>query len=700
MDLIGYLENQQGIWLNPQQREAVFHTKGYTLLLSVPGSGKTTVLIARLANLLVNEGVPPEKILTLTFSRRSAADMSQRFRRLFPQLMPPRFSTIHSFCYGVVNHISLQYNRPLPQVLEDPSQLVGAIYRELEDTRFVEREKLDEVVNAIGFCKNRLISPEKAGEQVQVEDCDFPRLYQAYQERMKAAGQMDYDDMLLFTHHMFQRNPGFLAQYQQLYSHVCVDEAQDTSLSQYEIVELLAQKSGNLFLVGDEDQSIYGFRGAFPDALLNFSKKHPDGAVLKMEENYRSTPEVVRCAGRLIRQNTARIEKRMFTRREHGAQVQVHEFKRPSQQYTLLLELARKSEEGPLAVLYRYNESALPVMDLLSREGIPFSLRDPRDSLFEGVHIRDLLAFLRLAADPSDLESFGQIYAKTNAYFSRSVWDFVSRRHQPGKSVFQTLRQYPGMDGRRLENLRLSLERIGKTTPVNGLSLLEDVVSRNYFDSEAACRRLTLLKSMALQEQTLSAFLERIRLLPEIARIASRQEAPQVILSTLHSSKGLEFPRVALIDLIENQFPSKRALDQLPRGNREAYEEEVRLCYVGATRAIDQLYLLTFAEGNRALRPSRFVRLLTQDPPKPTSIPTPQNPAPTPPPVPKSIPGYHPVKGAEELSPGRQILHDQFGLGRILRLEGEFLTWFNGVETKRLSVKVCLSNRNLFIKNE
>lgn len=705
-DFLERLKADFGIALNPQQARAVETVDGSVLLLAVPGSGKTTVLISRLANMIFHRGISPGHILTVTFGRRSAQDLRDRYRALFAKqaealgVEEPRFSTIHQFCYAVVRRISSQYKRPLPRMVEDVSDVVRSLYCGLDNVRFAEREKLDELVNAIGYAKNRLMDDAQVARMV-IEDCNFPRLFSAYKSHMRENGLMDYDDMLVFTYEMFSKNPGFLAQYQEAYQYFCVDEAQDTSLVQHKILGLLAEKSGNLFMVGDEDQSIYGFRGAYPDALLDFGKDHPGAVILKMEENYRCAGTVVDAANRLIGQNSERIEKRMVTSREPGL-VEVHEVTRPSAQYAVLVEQLQKCQYGSEAVLYRNNESAIPLVDVLTDAGIPFSLKDTREAFFQTPHILDICAFLRLALDPGDVESFTRIYSKTSAYFSRGVLEFVTQHHRPGDNVWSVLAACPLADGDRVAVLRRQMTRVAAANPLDALILLEDVTRKGYFEGEAAARRAALLRSIASRRRTLPDLLDRLE---ELRRIVGETPAfgrGALTLSTMHSSKGLEYDRVWLVDLIEGQFPPKASVELLEEGDRSVYEEEVRLCYVAATRARNALHLITFKPTCWEFKPSRFVALLTKDAPMSSSKNQkkaslggkPQ----TTPKQPKEIDGYLPVTTAEMLSPGIVVLHDAFGEGRVIRVEKGFLIWFDGVVTKRLALDICIENRNLYVK--
>lgn len=695
MDFMACLHTH-GIHLTRQQEQAVLAVSGPALLLAVPGSGKTTVLISRLANLIQAHGVPPQRILPLTFSRRAAADMAQRYGAVFGG-SAPRFSTIHSFCYGVVRQISERYKRPLPQLVTDNQALVRMLYLHLEEARFIGQDKLEELANAIGYCKNRLADEEQIAS-LPIEDCDFPALYRAYHAHLRENHLMDYDDLLLFTYDMFRKNPSFLSLYQRQYVHISVDEAQDTSLVQHEILSLLAKKSGSLFLVGDEDQSIYGFRGASPEALLSFPSRYPGGVILKMERNFRSTGEIIKASNRLIACNAARIEKRMEAVREEGAPVAVHPVDSPFDQYACIARLLQEGFPGSAALLYRNNESAVALADTLERAGIPFSLHQPRDLFFRTAHVREITAFLRLALDPCDLESFTRVYSKTNAYYSRTVCDYAAQAHRAGTPVLDTVAACPAADATRTALLKTRLSRMAKQPPLEALCTLEESVLRSsYFQAESASRRFGLLKSIASGQDTLPAFLQRLEALEALLSNAGRSPAPSdgaVILSTIHASKGLEYDRVILVDLIEGQFPPASCLERLCQGERAPFEEEVRLCYVGATRARSRLDLIAFREGGPGPAPSRFITMLTAQ--KPPAAPAAKKPGSsrvfTPP------EGFTPVTDAAVLVPGLRVLHASFGEGRVLRAENGYLTWFDGVQTKRLSLHACLENKLLFIK--
>ena len=297
MDIAAHLR-KRGITLTPSQLQGLSPDPRPTLLLAVPGSGKTTVLVARAAA-LSSAGIPAEKVLNLTFSRSSASDMSRRFSELFGELFPkpPRFSTVHSFCFTLLREFSRQTGRPLPTLTgSDGAPSSSALLRraagQLSDA-FVDEETLEELESALGYAKNRLLPPEEIPLGASPA---FPKIRARYEAEKRAEKLMDYDDMPLFTLQILKSRPAFLEAVRSRFSRINVDEAQDLSPAQHALLQLLSPKGQGLFLVGDEDQSIYGFRGASPEELLRFAESFPGAQVLKMEDSFRSRPEILSCS--------------------------------------------------------------------------------------------------------------------------------------------------------------------------------------------------------------------------------------------------------------------------------------------------------------------------------------------------------------------------------------------------------------------
>ena len=443
--------------LNHQQLEAVRAVQGPVLLLAVPGSGKTTVLVARLGYMIYVCGIQPEKILTVTYTVAATRDMRRRFASFFGQEMADRleFRTINGICARIIGQFSRMIGKRPFQLVTDEKKtaaVLSGIYEDVEGEWPTEGD-LRDVRTLITYIKNSMLSEEEIRQEFQA-DINIAEIYQRYNRWLRQNSLMDYDDQMVYALAMLRRSPDLLALLQDTYPYICVDEAQDTSKIQHTILSLLASRDGNLFMVGDEDQSIYGFRAAYPEALTGFEKDHPGARVLLMEENYRSGLEIISMADRFIRRNTLRHAKSMRAGNlgepgKNGAQetgvpqqvpAQVREIglKGRRAQYTYLAKVgaslaetgsgtrddllrnpSRKSPGPVTAVLYRNNESAVGLVDRLDREGVPFRIRNAEIAFFTHRTVGDIRAVLRLCLDPSDTDSFMRIYYRFNLYLKK-----------------------------------------------------------------------------------------------------------------------------------------------------------------------------------------------------------------------------------------------------------------------------------------
>ncbi len=443
--------------LNHQQLEAVRAVQGPVLLLAVPGSGKTTVLVARLGYMIYVCGIQPEKILTVTYTVAATRDMRRRFASFFGQEMADRleFRTINGICARIIGQFSRMIGKRPFQLVTDEKKtaaVLSGIYEDVEGEWPTEGD-LRDVRTLITYIKNSMLTEEEIRQEFQA-DINIAEIYQRYNRWLRQNSLMDYDDQMVYALAMLRRSPDLLALLQDTYPYICVDEAQDTSKIQHTILSLLASRDGNLFMVGDEDQSIYGFRAAYPEALTGFEKDHPGARVLLMEENYRSGLEIISMADRFIRRNTLRHAKSMRAGNlgepgKNGAQetgvpqqvpAQVREIglKGRRAQYTYLAKVgaslaetgsgtrddllrnpSRKSPGPVTAVLYRNNESAVGLVDRLDREGVPFRIRNAEIAFFTHRTVGDIRAVLRLCLDPSDTDSFMRIYYRFNLYLKK-----------------------------------------------------------------------------------------------------------------------------------------------------------------------------------------------------------------------------------------------------------------------------------------
>ncbi len=482
--------------------------------------------------------------------------------------------------------------------------------------------------------------------------------------------------MLSLCLEIFEKYPDILAQYRQRYRYIQVDEAQDTSLLQHKIIEMLATDNTSLFMVGDEDQSIYSFRGAYPEALIRFSETYPEAKVLKMEENFRSEWEIVEKANHFIKQNKKRYEKNMFCANRTADCIYDMELPDYSYQYGEIVKLVQQlGANETMAVLYRNNESALPLIDLFDKQGIPFYVKEHRASFFNHFIVRDILSFFRLSKNPNDLEAFKNIYYKL--YLSKKVYQYVEAHCTEYDNVFDlvlSLSILKDSVSYKIREIRDKLPAVWKMPPLRAIQYIEDRLGYSeYINSQAANgyvpenlhQKLNILKAVASGYQGVDDFVARLQELERMIQNSDKRSA-SVTLSTMHSGKGLEFDRVVILDLIEGLFPSSMAIEEKIENHCDAYEEEVRLFYVAVTRAKKRLYLFESHKINGCKAyPSRFL--------------------------------YH-ILG-EEAGPqaeicGKKVYHNTYKKGTVIEMSDEdnITVEFEWFGTKTISLSYCLEH--------
>ncbi|MEA4805773.1 ATP-dependent helicase [Acetobacterium wieringae] len=701
------------IKLNLQQEQAVVRTRGQSLLLAVPGSGKTTVIICRIAYLLEVLQIDPGEILTLTFSRMGARDLKARYTKLFgeSQAKTLHFSTIHSFALGVIRHYERSYRRRAHTVLGNITPVIRELYRQLFQEHPGEVE-LGEICQRIGFCKNMMLT-EAEIKLLPPLEVDFLAIYEAYESYKRQEQLMDFDDILKYAWGLLKKYPEMLAFFQNKYTYIHLDEAQDTSKIQFKIIELLTGKNGNLFMVGDEDQSIYGFRGAFPEALLTFKETWPQGEVLLMETNYRSTRQIVDKANAFIKLNHERYQKEMVVpgdRSFTGVPIAREWVTSSEAQYQLIIEAIRR-EGKEIAVLYRNNESAIPLVDLFDVAGITYQIKEHSPQFFGHFLIKDIQLFYAFAVNLDDINLFTQVYYKMDTAISRETINQLERRHKPGENVLDTLIKISGdraWQVKRLEELKAGFEKLQAVPPQRGIVMILDSLGyRSYLNfrissgqsEESIEQKLTVLKILGGRVNNFPDFFDKLERLAEKLQEPQTRKAktPRVTLSTLHSSKGLEFEKVFIIDATEGQIPN---VSNAPE-DAKAYAEEVRLFYVGATRAKQELIFLCVKHRDKDIKPSPFISYLIDGLPRKKAAP--------------EKPGlrhresfgrqqgkwqdYHTgaASGATvdlgAYQQGRVVIHQRFGAGTILTRNGNIASiHFETAGEKKMNLAVCLEN--------
>lgn len=612
--------------LSEEQKKAISHIKGPALVLAVPGAGKTTVLIHRTANLILNEGISPEKILSITFSRASARDMKERFNNLYGDItnIPVHFSTIHSFAYKLIRDYAYR-KRQRYILIEDMKkklnkvQLLKNIYFSINND-YITEEKLESIINSIGYIKNMLITPDEYVSQFKVDTNNFLEIFNAYESYKKNNSLIDFDDMLTLALDILQEDKYLLEKYRSRYEYIQVDEGQDTSKVQLEIIRTLAHPKNNLFIVADDDQSIYGFRGAYPEGLFQFNKIYKDGKIYYMEENYRSTKNIVNICNRFIKKNTLRFNKDIFTKNPYMEPIKLVKVKNLEEQYTYLMDqLEGIVDYKNTAILYRNNLSAVGIMETLERKGIPFYIKDFKIKFFDHWLVQDIIDFFLLAQDNSNILAFERIYYKMNGFISKVQLNSIKALHYE-YSVFDRLLSLPGLNDFYKKNflsLKLNFKKLSKLKPYEGIDLIEKNLGYGDYLKESHMRFgysmdsleiiLNYLKIIASNTMDLNGFLARLKYLEYLCS-HSKDNREGLTLSTVHSAKGLEFDRVYMIDLIDGEFPNGSSIDSFNKGDIASLEEERRLFYVGMTRAKSYLTLITYInKNNKEVKPSRFL---------------------------------------------------------------------------------------------
>lgn len=613
-------ETTFSVKLNQQQKEAVQSTKGPVLLLAVPGSGKTTVLVTRLGYMIYCKNIPPESILTVTYTVAATKDMSERFAVRFGEDMAKRleFRTINGICARIIQYYGRRIGKTPFELVKDEKATTGMLIRICQDhgMGYPTESDLKNVRTLITYIKNMMLNEEELQKLEEESDIRIAGIYREYCRQMREQKLMDYDDQMLYAYNILRKDLGVLAYFQNRYPYICVDEAQDTSKIQHAIIALLAAGTGNLFMVGDEDQSIYGFRAAYPEALLSFEKKHPGAKVLLMEENFRSNAKIVEAADKFIQKNTLRHEKHMRAAREAGADIREISLKSRKAQYVYLMKAAQECTTGmagmsgseehrgradasvtETAVLYRDNECAIPLIDLLERKNIPYRMRNADLSFFTHRTVLDVQNIIRFAMDPKDTELFMQIYYRLKLFFNKKdALRYAQISQEKDMEVLDAALKYGNLEKYQEDNIRNLKRQMVRILNMPGDEVVNQILTymgyQDYLKKMGMnANKLETVKLIGSRVESPEKLLERLEELRTIIQEKVSDKDCPFILSTMHASKGLEYDTVYLLDVMDGILPEKVLANPRTASKEEleTYEEERRLFYVGVTRAKNQL---------------------------------------------------------------------------------------------------------------
>ena len=597
-------KDKYSIRLNEQQRAAVQSVNGPVLLLAVPGSGKTTVLVTRLGYMIYCKGIDPKKILTVTYTVAATKDMSKRFAFYFGGELADQleFRTINGICAKIIQYYGRKVGKAPFELVKDEKTTAGMlaqIYQESEHSYATESD-LKNVRTLITYIKNMMLSEKEIQKLEDKAEIKISVIYKEYCRQLRAQGLMDYDDQMLYAYNMLRRFPELLEYFQNMYPYICVDEAQDTSKIQHAIIALLASKTENLFMVGDEDQSIYGFRAAYPEALLLFEKHHPGAKVLLMEENFRSNANIVVVADRFIQKNTLRHEKHMKATRPAAEMVKEVKLKSRKAQYSYLAKIADGCTTET-AVLYRDNECVLPLVDLFERKGIPYQMRSKELTFFTHRTVVDIVNVIQFAMNQKDTELFLQIYYKLGMFLKKQdAMRIVQISEEKDITVLDAAINYGNLDtyiAGKVKATRSHLRNLLNDPADKAVNRIVKFMGYQEYLNRSGIRdsKIELLKTIGSREESPQRLIERLEELKYIMQEKERDYDCPFILSTIHASKGLEYDTVYLMDVVDGILPEKipANLKNAPKEEIETYEEERRLFYVGATRAKNQLVVFT-----------------------------------------------------------------------------------------------------------
>lgn len=605
---------KQEMAFSKAQTQAIMHKDGPMMVLAGPGSGKTTVITHRVQYLTKEYGIDPGDILVITFTRAAAGEMRERYEALTGGGSRVTFGTFHSIFFRI---LKLAYRYTADNIVREEQQM--QFVRELAQAGGLEPEDENEfaasILSEISSVKGERIALEHYYSK-NCPDAVFRQLYAGYEEKMRRAGLIDFDDMMVLCLELFTERKDILSAWQRRYRYILIDEFQDINRLQYEIVRMLAKPEDNLFIVGDDDQSIYRFRGAKPEIMLGFERDYPGAGRILLDVNYRSTEEIVAPALRLIGENQKRFSKAIHTTGRHGKNVITKLWQDPGEENLAIareiqLYLQSGVRPGDIAVLYRTNAGPRFLMEKLMEYNLPFRTRDTVPNLYEHWISRNILTYIRIAMGSRAREDILQVINRPKRYISRDA--------MPDETVsFEKMKAfYAEKDwiAERIESLEGDLRAIARMSPLAAVNYIRQGMGYDeYLIEYAAFRRMRPeelletadeLKESAAGFKTFDEWFAHIDAYKEeLLRQAAqrRTETDAITLATMHSAKGLEFPIVYILDANEGITPHSRAMLD------EDMEEERRLFYVAMTRAKTRLHVYAVRERyHKKAEVSRFV---------------------------------------------------------------------------------------------
>ena len=659
---------------NKEQRTAVEHVDGPCMVLAGPGSGKTTVITHRTKKLIEEEGVNPSNILVITFTKAAALEMQSRFISIMNgRKLPVSFGTFHAIYFRILKYA---YNYNAENIIREEKkyEFLREIIEKMELDISDENEFITNILSEISVVKGEMIDLEHYYAKNCAEEI-FKKIFHTYNDKLMRANQIDFDDMLVMCYELLAQRKDILKLWQEKYKYILIDEFQDINRVQYEVIKLLAQPENNLFIVGDDDQSIYRFRGARPEIMLNFERDYPGAKRVILNINYRSTGEIVRAAGKVIKNNKKRFEKDIKTVHGEGIKPEILQFKNVYEESRYILQEIRDYIElgyrySDIAVLYRTNTNPRNLVEKMMEYNIPFQIKDVIPNIYEHFIARDIMAYIGASRDFKNdgkmkRADILRIINKPKRYISREAF------HSPEVDMEEVKRFYQdkGYVLERISKFEYDLAMIRNMNPFAAINYIRNAVGYDtYIEEYADYRRMKPeelyeiadeLAEAAKPYRTYEEWFSHIEKYGEELKKQAKERMEKkdgVELATMHSSKGLEYRVVFILDANESITPHKRAL--LP----EDMEEERRLFYVAMTRAKEKLHIYYCRERyGKEADASRFVEEV--------------------------------LSTLDEISAGTLVQHRKYGQGTVRRVaEGKIVVYFEHLQREFIfDGKTCLS---------
>ncbi len=611
--------------LNDRQRYAVFHNKGPMMVLSGPGSGKTMVIIHRVNVLVSKYNVDPSSILVITFTKAASIEMKERFYKSFNNIYGVNFGTFHSYFFRIIKSY---YKYEVSDIIidNDKIKILKNIIYSLDISFDDEEEFLQDIINEISLVKNELIPPILFDSKI-TDSNSFYLIYKQYEAIKEKEGKIDFDDMLIKCYNLLRENNQVREFWQNKYKYILIDEFQDCNKVQYECIKMLVSDECNLFIVGDDDQSIYGFRGSKPDYLLNFPNEFNNVEKVVLNTNYRSTEQIINLSNHIISENKTRYEKNIIGTKRYGKCPILLRCYDINEEAKIIVDKINKFKNKipleQIAIIYRTNIQARAIVEELMNYNMDFQIKDLVPSIYEHFIARDIFAYLTLAMNPLEYNCFLRIANKPKRFLSKDLLNQAKEISKNGKSILKNIYSIPDIKNWQIEKiseLEYHLSNIKNKKTYDAIKYILKIVGyEEYIESYSEFKKIKsdglfdianeILESSKSYDDILGylTHIEDIRFeLKENSYKIDNQKG--IVLTTMHSAKGLEFDLVFVIGCVEDIIPHKKSI------SKEEIEEERRLFYVALTRAKNLLYISVVENRYEVkVKPSRFLNKLIKN---------------------------------------------------------------------------------------